>query len=80
MGRSQGRVVQQIQRRQQEVDPILPAVRSRPHEVAELEGRVRRLQAMGGRFRHATLSEYVAEGDGSGSLVRVGGIEVATEV
>ena len=79
MAPSRDRLVQRIQRRQQEVDPVAPAVRSHPQEVAELEGRVGRLRAMGGGFRHVTLSAFVAEGGGRGAPVRVGGECVATE-
>jgi hypothetical protein len=80
MERSGDRLVRRIQRRQEAVDPMSPAVRSHPREVAALEDRVRRLKAMGGRFRHVKLSAYVAVGDGRGAPVRVGGECVATEV
>ena len=78
---SRDRLVRRIQRRQQSrrtgMDPAGPAT---PREIAELEDRMRRLQAMGVQYAHVRLSPDVALRGAIERSVRVGGECVATEV
>ena len=74
------RLVRRIQRRQQSSGPEGSAVSPTTREIGELEARVRRLRALGGRFRRVRLSSYVAQCDLHEARLRVGGDGVATEV
>ena len=80
MAGSRDRLVRRIQRRQQSVDPIGPAGPATPREIAELEDRVRRLQAMGVQYGQVRLSQDVALRGAMERSVRIGGECVATEV
>ena len=81
MAGSRDRLVRRIQRRQQSrragIDPAGPAT---PREIAELEDRVRRLQAMGVEYAQIRLSSDVAQRGATERPIRVGGECVATEV
>jgi hypothetical protein len=81
MAGSRDRLVRRIQRRQQSrragIDPAGPAT---PREIAELEDRVRRLQAMGVQYGQVRLSPDIAQRGATGRPIRVGGECVATEV
>jgi hypothetical protein len=80
MAGSRDRLVRRIQRRQQSVDPIDPAGPATPREIAVLQDRVRRLQAMGVEYAQIRLSSDVAPRGAIELPVRVGGECVATEV
>ena len=74
------RLVRRLRRRMQTLGR---RGRSEPlsvHDVSEARARVRRLQALGDRFRHVDLSPDVASGAAVGGVGRVGGVCVATEV
>ena len=74
-------MVRRIQRRQQSrragIDPAGPVT---PREIAEVEDRVHRLQAMGVEYAQIRLSLEVAQRGAIELPVRVGGECVATEV
>jgi hypothetical protein len=81
MAGSRDRLVRRIQRRQQSRRAgIDPAGSATPCEIAELEDRVRRLQAMGVEYAQIRLSPEVALRGAIERSVRVGGECVATEV
>jgi len=74
---SPDRLVRHVQRR------LLSAGRSKdipPRDIAQLEDRVRRLQATSDRFDHVALSPYVTAKTATFVHDRVRGACVATEV
>ncbi len=75
------RVVERIQRRQRSrMVGIGPADLATPHEIAELQDRVRRLHALGVQYDHVRLSNEVARDGAAHVSVQVRGKCVATEV
>ena len=81
MAGGRDRLVERIQRRQQSRRAgIVPTDPATPREIAELEDRVRRLQAMGVQYGQVRLSQDVALRGAMERSVRIGGECVATEV
>ena len=80
MTKGSARLVRGIQRKLLSVEPVNESGCAAPREVAELEVRLRRLRAMGERFAHIRLSDYVTSGVVTYVPCGVGGACVATEV
>lgn len=77
---SPNRLMKRVQQRLQSVKPGGPAGHPTSHDVLELEARVRKLRALGDRFIHVKLSQYVAKRGAAEVPGRLGGECVATEV
>ena len=80
MAGSPDRLVRRIQRRLRSPDWAGRGRCLTSREVTELETRAQRLRAMGDRFIHVGLSNFVARDAAAQVLDRVGGECVAKEV
>ena len=80
MTSSSTRLVREVRRKLQSVEPVDESGLVAPGEVAELMARVRRLCAMGDAFAGVRLSPFVARRVATGMPRQVGGECVATEV
>jgi hypothetical protein len=74
------RLVQCVQRKLQSMERSGQSGRLVPHEVAELESRIRRLQTLSHPTWPVRLSRYVTSSGVTGERGRAVGVCVATEV
>jgi len=80
MAGRQERLVRRVQRELQASGRNVAYDGLTPHEMAELEGRARRLREAGPLFEHVRLSTQVMPRGMTATAVRGGGGLVATEV